>query len=196
MVIVDRASLLFIQTLTGLHKVQEQGWRLLELHSLKIVSSGIIWVSLQEVGYSRSRLRAPSMIDAVFPRSPRVSHCPPCVWSCVCGCGLPPRVFASTCALTALRPPKPVIVSWNTCEILLTHKLWGNVMISFLTGFSDELSLPGSVGLCTPVPTVTTFGFQHLCCVGLRHGGVQDVLPAQSHQTPRLLLQLYSCECS
>lgn len=48
-VIVDRASLLFVQALTGLHKVQEQGWRLLELHSLKIVSSGIIWVSLQEV---------------------------------------------------------------------------------------------------------------------------------------------------
>ncbi len=49
-VIVDRASLLFIQALSGLHKLQEQSWRVLELHSLKIVSSGIIWVSLQEVG--------------------------------------------------------------------------------------------------------------------------------------------------
>lgn len=49
-VIVDRASLLLIQALLGLHKVQEQSWRLLELHSLKIVSSGIIWVSLEEVG--------------------------------------------------------------------------------------------------------------------------------------------------
>lgn len=49
-VIVDRASLLFIQALSGLHRLQEQSWRLLELHSLKIVSSGIIWVSLQEVG--------------------------------------------------------------------------------------------------------------------------------------------------
>lgn len=48
-VIVDRASLLLIHTLSGLYKVQEQSWRLLELHSLKIVSSGIIWVSLQEV---------------------------------------------------------------------------------------------------------------------------------------------------
>lgn len=48
-VIVDRASLLLIHALSGLHKVQEQSWRLLELHSLKIVSSGIIWVSLQEV---------------------------------------------------------------------------------------------------------------------------------------------------
>lgn len=67
-------------------------------------------------------------------------------------------------------------------------------MISIFTGFSDELGLPGSVGVCTPVPTVTTFGIQHLCCVGLRHGGVQDVLPAQSHQTPRLLIQLHCCE--
>lgn len=48
-VIVDRASLLLIQSLSGLYKVQEQSWRLLELHGFKIVSSGIIWVSLQEV---------------------------------------------------------------------------------------------------------------------------------------------------
>lgn len=50
MVIVDRAGLLLIQAMSGLYKVQEQFWRLLELHSIKIVSSGIIWVSLQEVG--------------------------------------------------------------------------------------------------------------------------------------------------
>lgn len=49
-VIVDRASLLLIQALSGLQRLQEQSWRLLELHSLKIVSTGIIWVSLQEVG--------------------------------------------------------------------------------------------------------------------------------------------------
>lgn len=50
MVIVDRAGLLLIQAMSGLCKVQEQFWRLLELHSIKIVASGIIWVSLQEVG--------------------------------------------------------------------------------------------------------------------------------------------------
>lgn len=53
----------------------------------------------------------------------------------------------------------------------------------FCTGFTDELAFPGSVGICTPIPTVTTFSIKHLCCVGMRHGGVQDVLPAQSHQT-------------
>jgi len=50
-VIVDRASLLLFHGLSALHRVQEMCWRLLELHSLKIVSSGIIWVSLQEVGF-------------------------------------------------------------------------------------------------------------------------------------------------
>lgn len=48
-VIVDRASLLLIHAISGLQKIQELCWRLMELHSLKIVSSGIIWVSLQEV---------------------------------------------------------------------------------------------------------------------------------------------------
>lgn len=48
-IIVDRASLLIIQALSGIHRLQELCWRLLELHSLKIVSSGIIWVSVQEV---------------------------------------------------------------------------------------------------------------------------------------------------
>lgn len=59
---------------------------------------------------------------------------------------------------------------------------------SVSTGFADELAFSGSVGVCTPVPTVTTYGVQHLCRVGLCHGGVQDVLPAQSHQTSGLLL--------
>lgn len=54
---------------------------------------------------------------------------------------------------------------------------------NFFTGFSHELALPGSVGVCASVPTVTAYRVQHLCRVGLRHGGVQDVLPAQSHQT-------------
>lgn len=61
-------------------------------------------------------------------------------------------------------------------------------------GFSHELAVLGPVGVCTAVSTIEADGQQHLCCVGLRHGGVQDVLSAQSHQTPRLLLQLHCCE--
>lgn len=47
--ILDRASLLLFQALAIFQRAQEMGWRLLEVHSLKIVSTGIIWVSLQEV---------------------------------------------------------------------------------------------------------------------------------------------------
>lgn len=50
-------------------------------------------------------------------------------------------------------------------------------------GFTHELPFSGSLGVCTPVPQATTFSIQHFCSVGLRHGGLQDVLPAQSHQT-------------
>lgn len=59
-VIVDRASLLLLWALSGLYKVQEQCWRLLELHSIKIMSSGIIWVSLQEVGIPRNAITTKS----------------------------------------------------------------------------------------------------------------------------------------
>lgn len=69
-----------------------------------------------------------------------------------------------------------------------------NIEIFIVTGFSDELALPGSVGACTAVSTVTTYGIQRLRCLGRRHGGVQDVLPAESHKTTRLLLQLHRCE--
>lgn len=47
--LVDRAGLLLLQALAVFQRAQEISWRLLELHSLKIVSTGIIWVSLQEV---------------------------------------------------------------------------------------------------------------------------------------------------
>lgn len=66
-VIVDRASLLLIHALLAIYKVQEQSWRLLELHSLKIVSTGIIWVSLQEVGLSWTRLDPRCFNLSVFP---------------------------------------------------------------------------------------------------------------------------------
>lgn len=49
-VMVDRVGLLTVQVLSGLFRLQELCWRLLELHNLKIVSTGIIWVALQEVG--------------------------------------------------------------------------------------------------------------------------------------------------
>lgn len=48
-IVVDQVNMFTLHALLWLTKGQEFGWRLLELHSLKLVSAGIIWVSLKEV---------------------------------------------------------------------------------------------------------------------------------------------------
>ncbi|KAL6456500.1 hypothetical protein MHYP_G00350440 [Metynnis hypsauchen] len=48
LLVVDRISELILQILMWLNRCQEFCWRLLELHSLKLVATGIIWVSLKE----------------------------------------------------------------------------------------------------------------------------------------------------
>ncbi|KAM9342468.1 piezo-type mechanosensitive ion channel component 2 [Pholidichthys leucotaenia] len=82
-VIVDRASLLLIQALLGLYRLQELGWRLLELHSLKIVSSGIIWVSLQEVSLMNLLFLVLWVFALPFPRLRPLASTISAVWACV-----------------------------------------------------------------------------------------------------------------
>ncbi|XP_034551393.1 piezo-type mechanosensitive ion channel component 2 [Notolabrus celidotus] len=82
-VIVDRASLLLIHALLGLNKFQEQSWRLLELHSLKIVSSGIIWVSLQEVSLMNLLFLVLWVFALPFPRLRPYASSISAVWACV-----------------------------------------------------------------------------------------------------------------
>uniref|UniRef100_H3D382 Uncharacterized protein n=1 Tax=Tetraodon nigroviridis TaxID=99883 RepID=H3D382_TETNG len=83
MVIVDRASLLLVQALSGLNKVQEQCWRLLELHSIKIVSSGIIWVSLQEVSLMNLVFLVLWVFALPFPRLRLAASSISAVWACI-----------------------------------------------------------------------------------------------------------------
>ncbi|XP_068453642.1 piezo-type mechanosensitive ion channel component 2 [Clinocottus analis] len=82
-VIVDRSSLLLIQALSGLRRFQEQSWRLLELHSLKIVSSGIIWVSLQEVSLMNFLFLVLWVFALPFPRLRPAASSISAVWACV-----------------------------------------------------------------------------------------------------------------
>ncbi|XP_049437555.1 piezo-type mechanosensitive ion channel component 2 [Epinephelus fuscoguttatus] len=82
-VIVDRASLLLVQFLSGLHRLQELSWRLLELHSLKIVSSGIIWVSLQEVSLMNLLFLVLWVFALPFPRLRPAASSISAVWACV-----------------------------------------------------------------------------------------------------------------
>ncbi|XP_030590436.1 piezo-type mechanosensitive ion channel component 2 [Archocentrus centrarchus] len=82
-VIVDRASLLLIQGLSGIRRLQELGWRLMELHSLKIVSSGIIWVSLQEVSLMNLLFLVLWAFALPFPRLRPLASSISAVWACV-----------------------------------------------------------------------------------------------------------------
>ncbi|XP_071331067.1 piezo-type mechanosensitive ion channel component 2 [Trachinotus anak] len=82
-VIVDRASLLIVQALSRLLKFQELTWRLLELHNLKIVSSGIIWVSLQEVSLMNFVFLVLWVFALPFPRLRPLASSISAVWACV-----------------------------------------------------------------------------------------------------------------
>ncbi|XP_037629066.1 piezo-type mechanosensitive ion channel component 2 isoform X2 [Sebastes umbrosus] len=82
-VIVDRSSMLLIQALSGLQRLQEQSWRLMELHSLKIVSSGIIWVSLQEVSLMNSLFLVLWVFALPFPRLRPAASSISAAWACV-----------------------------------------------------------------------------------------------------------------
>ncbi|KAM6977730.1 piezo-type mechanosensitive ion channel component 2 [Aplochiton taeniatus] len=82
-VIVDRACLLLVHFLTGLHCVQEMTWRLMELHSLKIVSTGIIWVSLQEVSLMNFVYLVLWCFALPFPRLQTLASRISSVWACV-----------------------------------------------------------------------------------------------------------------
>ncbi|RVE70309.1 hypothetical protein OJAV_G00063360 [Oryzias javanicus] len=82
-VIVDRASLLLIHAISGLQKIQELCWRLMELHSLKIVSSGIIWVSLQEVSLMNFLFLALWVFALPFPKLRPLASSISAVWACV-----------------------------------------------------------------------------------------------------------------
>nr|XP_061802951.1 piezo-type mechanosensitive ion channel component 2-like [Nerophis lumbriciformis] len=82
-VIVDRASLLLIQAILGLQKLQELSWRLMELHGFKFVSSGIIWVSLKEVSLMNSLFLVLWVFAIPFQRLRPTASSVSAVWACV-----------------------------------------------------------------------------------------------------------------
>ncbi|XP_055788849.1 piezo-type mechanosensitive ion channel component 2-like [Salvelinus fontinalis] len=80
---VDRAGLLLLQALAVFQRAQEISWRLLELHSLKIVSTGIIWVSLQEVSLMNFLFLVLWAFALPFPRLHPIASSVSSVWACV-----------------------------------------------------------------------------------------------------------------
>ncbi|XP_077465770.1 piezo-type mechanosensitive ion channel component 2 [Stigmatopora argus] len=82
-VIVNRASLLLIQALLGIQKLQELSWRLMELHGFKFISSGIIWVSLKEVSLMNSLFLVLWVFAIPFQRLRPTASSVSAVWACV-----------------------------------------------------------------------------------------------------------------
>ncbi|XP_019728730.1 piezo-type mechanosensitive ion channel component 2 [Hippocampus comes] len=82
-VIVNRASLLLIQAVLGLQKLQELSWRLMELHGFKVVSSGIIWVSLKEVSLMNFLFLVLWVFAIPFQRLRPTASSVSAVWACV-----------------------------------------------------------------------------------------------------------------
>ncbi|XP_072771947.1 piezo-type mechanosensitive ion channel component 2 [Nerophis lumbriciformis] len=83
LLIVDRAGVLLIQALLGLQRLQELSWRVMELHGFKIVSSGIIWVSLREVSLMNSLFLVLWVFAIPFPRLRPTASSVSAVWACV-----------------------------------------------------------------------------------------------------------------
>ncbi|XP_074868260.1 piezo-type mechanosensitive ion channel component 2-like [Carettochelys insculpta] len=81
--VIDKLALRLLQLLEMVQKTQVLAWRLLELHVLKIVSTWVIWITLQEV----SLMNYPFFVLWVFalpypklrPYASRICT----VWSCV-----------------------------------------------------------------------------------------------------------------
>ncbi|KAH1182432.1 hypothetical protein KIL84_010186 [Mauremys mutica] len=81
--VIDKLASLLLQLLEKFHKTQVLAWRVLELHILKIVSTWVIWITLQEV----SLMNYPFFVLWVFalpypklrPHASKICT----VWSCV-----------------------------------------------------------------------------------------------------------------
>ncbi|KAI5628967.1 piezo-type mechanosensitive ion channel component 1, partial [Silurus asotus] len=81
--VVDRVSYFTLHALAWMTKGQEFCWRLLELHSLKLVAAGIIWVSLKEVSLMNFVFMALWTFAVPYPRLRPVASTVSSVWACV-----------------------------------------------------------------------------------------------------------------
>uniref|UniRef100_A0A8C9SVK9 Piezo-type mechanosensitive ion channel component n=1 Tax=Scleropages formosus TaxID=113540 RepID=A0A8C9SVK9_SCLFO len=81
--VVDRASMLLLQGLLLLRRAQELLWRVLEVHSMKIISTGIIWVALKEVCLMNFMFLVLWVTALPFPRIRPLASSVSSVWACM-----------------------------------------------------------------------------------------------------------------
>ncbi|XP_066443036.1 piezo-type mechanosensitive ion channel component 2-like [Eleutherodactylus coqui] len=81
--VIDKLMSLLLTLLNAIHDVQVLLWRLLELHIIKIVSTIVIWITLQEVSLMNCFFYMPWVFALPYshlrPHASKIST----VWSCV-----------------------------------------------------------------------------------------------------------------
>ncbi|XP_052003940.1 piezo-type mechanosensitive ion channel component 2 [Xyrauchen texanus] len=130
LVVVDRLHELVLQSVLWLWRGQELCWRILELHSFKLVSAGIIWVCMQEVSLMNSVFVVLWTFALPFPRMRPLAFNVSSVWACVMVvCKMmyqlkfiKPSEYSSNC--TALQSSNESWASDNTAELLRNSVLY------------------------------------------------------------------------
>ncbi|XP_069506230.1 piezo-type mechanosensitive ion channel component 2-like [Ambystoma mexicanum] len=81
--VIDRGTVIFLKLLEIIHGVQVLGWRLLELHIIKVVATMTIWITLKEVSLMNYVFFIPWIFALPYPKlRPQASRiCT--IWSCV-----------------------------------------------------------------------------------------------------------------
>ncbi|XP_053092056.1 piezo-type mechanosensitive ion channel component 2 [Pangasianodon hypophthalmus] len=119
--VVDRIRVFTLHALLWLTKGQEFCWRLLELHSLKLVAAGIIWVSLKEVSLMNFVFLASWSFAVPYARLRPMASTVSSVWACV---------MVVCKMMYQLKFIKPTEFSVNcTADLLISNQSWysGNV---------------------------------------------------------------------
>uniref|UniRef100_A0A8B9KR74 Piezo type mechanosensitive ion channel component 2 n=1 Tax=Astyanax mexicanus TaxID=7994 RepID=A0A8B9KR74_ASTMX len=124
--VVDRVCELMLQVLLWWSRGQELCWRLLELHSLKLVATGIIWVSLKEVSLMNLLFLVLWTFAVPYSSLRPVASTVSSVWACVM------VVCKMMYQLKFIKPPEYSLnctsvrnwYSWNMAELLQKSVLY------------------------------------------------------------------------
>nr|XP_025041544.1 piezo-type mechanosensitive ion channel component 2-like [Pelodiscus sinensis] len=81
--VIDKLASLLLQLLEMVHKTQVLTWRVLELHILKIVSTWVIWITLQEVSLMNYLFFVLWVFALPYPKLRPYASKICTVWSCV-----------------------------------------------------------------------------------------------------------------
>ncbi|XP_028926177.1 piezo-type mechanosensitive ion channel component 2-like [Ornithorhynchus anatinus] len=81
--VIDKLAAMILKFLELVNRIQVLLWRLLELHIIKIVSTGIIWITLQEVSFMNYLFYIIWVLAVPYPKLRPYASNICTVWSCV-----------------------------------------------------------------------------------------------------------------